>query len=358
MTETQYLDRDQAFARLTRDYQVPPADASRALNGAADPAAGSYLLRLPDRAMTLDHGRWLIPEATLVVGTARGAGGLRFTISGAPDRPADPAKADALLMDALRGLLQGYIGASTPRPERTAMFSVDGAAYYLVTPAQRNVLLEAAPERIRKLNEESPHGEYTDPRKWLREPSGWSEDPAPPPSKNKGLNEYELERQLQELGYAGRDITRALRGARQAGVATLGSHRVYRTTGNRARRYSITERPASMLQPVTFDDTPDEPLRSLHSEGHELARQQIARHGKDRYPSPAAQYGKVLDEAGELGEALISWAGTEAAEDLARVRSAYADVGLALFALGDKLGLDLTECMRELAGNDTRSFRD
>jgi len=37
--------------------------------------------------------------------------------------------------------------------------------------------------------------------------------------------------------------------------------------------------------------------------GHELARELIAKHGVDRYPTPAANFRKLLDEAGELGEA-------------------------------------------------------
>lgn len=86
------------------------------------------------------------------------------------------------------------------------------------------------------------------------------------------------------------------------------------------------------------------------SEGHELARRQIAKHGKDRYPTKGAQFAKILDELGELGTELI---------DLGRlelIRREYADVGLALHELGNKLGIDLIECMREVVDTDERTF--
>ena len=95
--------------------------------------------------------------------------------------------------------------------------------------------------------------------------------------------------------------------------------------------------------------------------GHELSRAQIAKHGKDRYPTAGAQYSKVLDEAGELGEALIAFAGgafslTEAEDLSLAVGKELADVGLALYALGDKLGLDLIDAMRDLVSQDSRTF--
>jgi hypothetical protein len=108
------------------------------------------------------------------------------------------------------------------------------------------------------------------------------------------------------------------------------------------------------------------------SPGHQLAREQIARHGKDRYPTVGAQYSKVLDELGELGEALMSrlavqhvphgggtsegCPGCFADAEEQHVRAEYADVGLALHALGDKLGIDLIEAMTELVAGDTRMF--
>ena len=85
------------------------------------------------------------------------------------------------------------------------------------------------------------------------------------------------------------------------------------------------------------------------TEGHELSRQQIAKHAVDRYPTPAAQFRKLLDETGELAEALID-------DAYVAIRREYADVGLSLYALGNKLGLDLIECMRELVAQDDRKF--
>jgi Holliday junction resolvasome RuvABC DNA-binding subunit len=107
--------------------------------------------------------------------------------------------------------------------------------------------------------------------------------------------------------------------------------------------------------------------------GHQLSDEQIRRHGRDRYPTAASNYAKVLDEAGELGEALMELyaqahihdddgtvegcPGCFAAPQEERVRREYADVGLALFALGRKLGLDLIACMHDLVAADTRDFR-
>jgi len=107
--------------------------------------------------------------------------------------------------------------------------------------------------------------------------------------------------------------------------------------------------------------THDTSCAEVPCSGGELARQQIAKHGKDRYPTIGAQYSKVLDEAGELAEALIGYAGgalsvRQADELSAAVAREYADVGLALYALGDKLGVDLIACMRELVAADERSF--
>jgi hypothetical protein len=106
--------------------------------------------------------------------------------------------------------------------------------------------------------------------------------------------------------------------------------------------------------------------------GHELARKQIARHGRDRYPTVAAQYAKVLDEAGELGEALMNLprcvphdGGTAEGcpgcfrdREEQRVRDEYADLGLAYFELGNKLGLDAIAEMARLVSADTRDFRE
>jgi NTP pyrophosphatase (non-canonical NTP hydrolase) len=85
--------------------------------------------------------------------------------------------------------------------------------------------------------------------------------------------------------------------------------------------------------------------------GHELARELIARHGTDRYPTPELQALKVVEELGELVREILRDGG-----DPVRVRKEYADTGLALYALGDKLGMDLEAEMAEVVGNETRRF--
>ena len=99
--------------------------------------------------------------------------------------------------------------------------------------------------------------------------------------------------------------------------------------------------------------------RTRMSDGHHLSREQIARHGKDRYPTIEKNLKKLAEELIELGLAIghAAVAGTDTATD-PEVRHEYADVGLAYHALGDKLRLDAIECMNELVENDTRDFRD
>jgi NTP pyrophosphatase (non-canonical NTP hydrolase) len=97
------------------------------------------------------------------------------------------------------------------------------------------------------------------------------------------------------------------------------------------------------------------------SDGHHLSRQQIAQHGRDRYPTVGSNFAKVLEELGELGTAIFSLPPRPPDEWLSggmpdEVRKEYADVGLALHALGDKLGLDLIAEMRSLVEADTRKF--
>ena len=108
-------------------------------------------------------------------------------------------------------------------------------------------------------------------------------------------------------------------------------------------------------------------------DGHELARQLIAKHGTDRYPTPAAQFSKLLDETGELAEALMDrhavqhvphdggtaegcpgCFGTDALD--AHVAKELADVGLCLYELATKLGYDLLGVMEEVVRGETRRF--
>lgn len=85
------------------------------------------------------------------------------------------------------------------------------------------------------------------------------------------------------------------------------------------------------------------------SEGHRLAREQIAKHGKDRYPTLLAQLNKVIAEATELFDAIDGW-------DEPEMRKEYADAGLALYELGNKLGFDLITEMTALVDADERTF--
>jgi hypothetical protein len=83
--------------------------------------------------------------------------------------------------------------------------------------------------------------------------------------------------------------------------------------------------------------------------GHELAAAQIAKHGRDRYPTAEKQLAKVADELVELGLA-IGKGGYDAIE------AEYADTGLALYELGSKLGIDLIDAMHKLVAADERKF--
>jgi NTP pyrophosphatase (non-canonical NTP hydrolase) len=84
--------------------------------------------------------------------------------------------------------------------------------------------------------------------------------------------------------------------------------------------------------------------------GHELARAIIAKHGVDRYPDVHSQLLKLTEELGELAGAVLKGRDPEA------VAKEYGDVGLALCALGTKLGLDLGECMNAVVAGETRVF--
>ena len=103
------------------------------------------------------------------------------------------------------------------------------------------------------------------------------------------------------------------------------------------------------------------------SEGHELSRRQIAKHGRDRYPAAKGQAEKALAEMAELIGAIsehhrLDFNDIEGDHHpLAQcplVRGEFADAGLALYALGDKLGLDLVDVMAALVEVDHRDFRD
>jgi NTP pyrophosphatase (non-canonical NTP hydrolase) len=97
-------------------------------------------------------------------------------------------------------------------------------------------------------------------------------------------------------------------------------------------------------RPAGWDDGGDPP------DGHKLARLLIAKHGVDRYPTVHAQLLKVLGELGELAEAVLKGL------DPAKVAKEYADTGLGLFELGNKLGIDLEDAMRHVVDTETRTF--
>jgi len=108
------------------------------------------------------------------------------------------------------------------------------------------------------------------------------------------------------------------------------------------------------------------------SEGSNLSALQIANHGRDRYPTPKANAEKLVVEAAELLGAIEwhaehcvhqpappgqpPWAGTHAIRDCPKVRGELADVGLCLFALGNKVQIDPIVAMRELVDADQRRF--
>jgi NTP pyrophosphatase (non-canonical NTP hydrolase) len=89
--------------------------------------------------------------------------------------------------------------------------------------------------------------------------------------------------------------------------------------------------------------------------GHVLARQLIAKHGADRYPNAHAQLLKCLEELGELAGAILKRPARGTQGDAA-IRKEYADAGLALYALGTKLGLDLITEMAAVVDGETRTF--
>lgn len=80
-----------------------------------------------------------------------------------------------------------------------------------------------------------------------------------------------------------------------------------------------------------------------------LARQQIRKHGEDRYPTQVMQYMKLTAEVGELGDAMLK-------RDWDAIRMEMADVALSLAELANKFGLDLSVIVRDLVEKDARVF--
>jgi hypothetical protein len=91
--------------------------------------------------------------------------------------------------------------------------------------------------------------------------------------------------------------------------------------------------------------------------GHDLARQQIAKHGRDRYPDAQRQMLRLMAGVGELAEELAGWhRPLEGLRD--RIRREYAGIGLSYFELGNKIGLDAIGCMAQVVDGDERDFHD
>ena len=92
--------------------------------------------------------------------------------------------------------------------------------------------------------------------------------------------------------------------------------------------------------------------------GHALGREIVAKHGVDRWPTIGGTFRHLSDELGELAEALMLWFESHGQDEeaAARVRKEYGDVGLTLYLLGDKMLLDLDQCMTDVVAGETRRF--
>src|SRR6266704_3788823 len=104
--------------------------------------------------------------------------------------------------------------------------------------------------------------------------------------------------------------------------------------------------------------------------GYELGREIVAKHKVDRFPDVPSNYRHLGDEVAELGEALMrrfaahcvphdggtaeGCPGCFADAEEQNVRKELGDVGLTLYTLADKLGLDLDQCMAEVVAGETR----
>jgi NTP pyrophosphatase (non-canonical NTP hydrolase) len=102
----------------------------------------------------------------------------------------------------------------------------------------------------------------------------------------------------------------------------------------------------------------------MSARGHELARDIIAKHGRDRYPTPELAALKLAAEVGELASEILrkydadplAVTGAEFALLQAKIRKEYGDVGLTLHAVGNLLELDLDAEMDAVVKGETRTF--
>lgn len=98
--------------------------------------------------------------------------------------------------------------------------------------------------------------------------------------------------------------------------------------------------------------------------GHDLAREIIGKHGRDRYPTPELAALKLCAEVGELASELLrnrdygdpENRGPEAAAWAAKVRKELGDVGLTLYALANQLEISLEPAMEDVVNGETRTF--
>lgn len=92
----------------------------------------------------------------------------------------------------------------------------------------------------------------------------------------------------------------------------------------------------------------------------ELAKRQIANHGRDRYPTREAQMLKLMEEVGELSKEVNKAPkftdSPMTSPALIRVQNEAADVALALYNLAAKFGFDLDTAIECKVDSDTRKF--
>lgn len=90
--------------------------------------------------------------------------------------------------------------------------------------------------------------------------------------------------------------------------------------------------------------------------GHDLIRELICKHGVDRYPDANLNLLKLVEEVGELAAAALEFQDDPCTENWEHLRKEYADAGLVLYGLGNKLGLDLINEMEYVVASETRRF--
>lgn len=91
--------------------------------------------------------------------------------------------------------------------------------------------------------------------------------------------------------------------------------------------------------------------------GHDLAKEIIHKHGVDRYPTIDASLLKLVEEVGELvREFNRRVTNKDGLVDVNKFAKEYADVGLTLFEIGNKMYLNLEDEMLTVVNNDNRKF--